>query len=172
MLHERIQEALNDQINKEMWSAYLYLSMAMKFEDTPLTGVANWFKIQYKEELDHAEIFINYVTSRGGRVILKPIDAVPTEWASPLEAFKETLKHEKVVTASINDIYALTEELNDFATRERLQWFISEQVEEEDTASHLIDQFALIGNDGYGLYSIDKELAARVYSVPSPLANA
>lgn len=172
MLNEKIEKALNEQINKEIWSAYLYLSMAMKFETTPLTGVANWFKIQYKEELAHAEIFMNYVNQRGGRVILEPIEGVPSEWNSALDAFKATLEHEQKVTASINNIYAITEEIHDYATRDRLQWFISEQVEEEETAQHLIDQFTLIGNDGMGLYTIDQELASRVYNAPAPLANA
>lgn len=171
MLNEKIQEALNDQINKEIWSAYLYLSMAMNFETTALKGVANWFMIQYKEELAHAEIFMNYVNQRGGRVVLKAVDGVPQKWESPLDAFKETLAHEQKVTASINEIYALTEQLHDYATRDRLAWFISEQVEEEDNAQHLIDQFTLIGMDGMGLYSIDQELAARTYVAPSPLST-
>ena len=172
MLNPKIEKALNEQINKEIWSAYLYLSMAMKFETTPLNGVANWFKIQYKEELAHAEIFMNYVNQRGGRVVLDPIEGVPSEWGSPLEAFEATLEHERKVTASINNIYAITEEVHDYATRDRLQWFISEQAEEEESAQRLIDQFTLIGNDGMGLYTIDQELASRVYNVPSPLANA
>ncbi len=164
--------ALNEQINAELWSAYLYLSMAMQFENTGLPGVANWFKIQFKEEQAHAEIFMNYINQRGGRVILKPVDEVPAQWASPLEAFKATLEHERKVTSLINNLYALAESEHDYATRDRLTWFVSEQVEEEETAQQLIDKFSLIGSDGMGLYMLDQELAARTYTAPSILANA
>lgn len=166
-----MQAALNEQINAEFWSAYFYLSMATCFDDTPYTGVANWFRIQFKEELAHAEAFINYVSSRDGRVILKPIAEVPTQWNSPLEAFKDTLAHEKKVTELINNLYALAEAEHDYATRDRLAWFVSEQVEEEDTVRTLIDKYTLIGNDGMGLYSLDQELATRTYVAPSILNN-
>ena len=126
--------------------------------------------IQYQEEQAHAEIFMNYLNQRGGRVILKAIDAVPTEWATPLDAFKATLEHEQKVTALINNLYALAEAEHDYATRDRLAWFVSEQVEEEDNARTLIDKFTLIGNDGIGLYTLDRELAARVYTAPSVLS--
>lgn len=113
---------------------------------------------------------MNYLNQRGGRVILKAIDAVPTEWATPLDAFKATLEHEQKVTALINNLYALAEAEHDYATRDRLAWFVSEQVEEEDNARTLIDKFTLIGNDGMGLYTLDRELAARVYTAPSVLS--
>ena len=171
MINKKIEDAINAQINAELWSAYLYLSMAMQFEADGHSGIANWFRIQFKEEQAHAEIFINYIVQRGGRVILKPIDAVPTEWSSPLEAFEATLAHEQKVTALINSIYALAEAEHDYATRGKLDWFVSEQVEEEETAQGLIDRLKLIGNDGVGLYMLDQELAARVYNVPSPLAQ-
>lgn len=171
MLNNKIQDALNAQINAEFWSAYLYLSMAMHFEQEGLTGIANWFKIQFKEEQAHAEIFINYVNQRGGRVTLKAIDAVPTQWESPLDAFKATLAHEEKVTAMINDIYAITEEVHDYATRDRLKWFVSEQVEEEETARGLIDKFTMIGDNNMGLYMLDQELGSRVYNAPSALAE-
>ena len=170
MLSEKMENALNEQINAELWSAYLYLSMAMQFENNGMAGVANWFKIQFKEEQAHAEIFMNYINQRGGRVILKPIAAVDTEWASPLEAFKATLAHERKVTAMINNLYAIAESEHDYATRDRLTWFVSEQVEEEETAQQLIDKFTLIGNDGMGLYMLNQELAARTYTAPSILA--
>lgn len=170
MLNNKITDAINAQINAELWSAYLYLSMGMQFEADGRTGIANWFKIQFKEEQAHAEIFMNYVASRGGRVLLGAIDAVPTEWASPLDAFEATLAHEEKVTALINDIYALAEAEHDYATRGRLDWFISEQVEEEETATGLVDRLKFIGDDKLALYMLDQELAARVYNVPSPLA--
>jgi len=170
MLSPKIEEALNAQINAEFWSAYLYLSMATHFEAMGNAGIANWFKIQFKEEQAHAEIFMNYVNSRGGRVTLKAIDAVPTSWKNPVDAFEATLAHEQKVTALINNIYAIAEAEHDYATRGKLDWFVSEQVEEEETAQQLIDRFKLIGDNGYALYMIDQELAARVYNVPAPLA--
>ncbi len=165
-----MENALNEQINAELWSAYLYLSMAMQFENSGMSGVANWFKIQFKEEQAHAEIFMNYINQRGGRVILKPIAAVDAEWASPLDAFKATLAHERKVTAMINNLYAIAESEHDYATRDRMAWFVNEQVEEEETAQQLIDKFTLIGNDGMGLYMLNQELAARTYTAPSILA--
>ncbi|MDE6783687.1 MAG: ferritin, partial [Paramuribaculum sp.] len=151
MLNPKIQDALNEQINAELWSAYLYLSMAMNFEAAGRPGIANWFKIQFQEEQAHAQIFINYVNQRGGRVVLKAIDAVPTEWATPLEAFEATLAHETKVTALINALYSLAEQESDYATRDRLNWFVSEQVEEEDNCRQLIDKFRLIGDNGMGI---------------------
>ena len=170
MINRKIEDAINAQINAEFWSAYLYLSMAMQFEADGYAGIANWYRIQFKEEQAHAEIFINYLVSRGGRVMLKAIDEVPTTWASPLAAFEATLAHEDKVTSLINSIYALAEAENDYATRGKLDWFISEQVEEEETAKNMIDRLKLIGDNGMALYMFDKELAQRVYNVPAPLA--
>ena len=172
MLNQKIQDALNEQINAELFSAYLYLSMAQHFEAEGLPGFANWFKIQFKEEQDHATIFMNYINQRGGRVILKAIDAVPTSWESPMDAFKATLEHEQKVTSLINGLYALATEENDYATRDRLAWFVTEQVEEEDNCRVLLDKLRLIGDNGMGLYMLNTELAARTYTVPSPLATA
>ncbi len=171
MISNKIQDALNAQINAELWSAYLYLSMGMHFEAEGRPGIANWFKVQFKEEQAHAEIFMNYLNQRGGKVELKAIDAVPTTWDSPLDAFKATLEHEQKVTALINAIYALAEQENDYATRDRLNWFVTEQVEEEDNARQLIDKFSMIGDNGMGLYMLDQELAARTYVAPSILAS-
>ena len=154
MISPKIQDAINAQINAEFWSAYLYLAMGMHFEAEGRTGIANWFKIQFKEEQAHAEIFMNYLNSRGGRVVLKPIDAV----------------HEEKVTALINNLYALAEAEHDYATRGKLDWFVSEQVEEEETAKNLIDRLKLIGDNGLALYMLDQELATRTYNVPAPLA--
>jgi len=171
MLSNKIQDALNEQINAELWSAYLYLSMAMHFEAEGRPGIANWFKIQFQEEQAHATIFMNYISQRGGRVVLKAIDAVPTSWESPLDAFKATLEHEKKVTALINNLYALAETEKDYASRDRLNWFVNEQVEEEDNCRQLIDKFSLIGDNGMGLYMLDQELGARVYNAPAALAE-
>ena len=169
MISKEMEAALNEQVNAELWSAYLYLSMAMQFENAGQAGVANWFKIQFKEEQAHAEIFMNYINQRGGRVMLRAIDAVPTEWATPLDAFRATLEHEQKVTAMINNLFAMAEAEKDYATRDRLAWFVSEQVEEEDNARTLIDKFSMIGNDGMGLYMLNQELAGRTYTAPSIL---
>jgi len=114
---------------------------------------------------------MNYLNSRGGRVELKAIDEVPTTWESPLAAFEATLAHEEKVTALINNIYALAEAEHDYATRGKLDWFVAEQVEEEETAKELIDRLKLIGDNGLALYMLDQELAARTYTVPAPLAS-
>ncbi len=171
MLSNRLQDALNQQINAELWSAYFYLSMGMHFEAEGLSGIANWFKIQFKEEQGHANIFMNYINQRGGRVELKAIDAVDTSWESPLAAFEATLAHEQKVTAMINNLYALAEEEHDYATRDRLNWFVTEQVEEEDNARTLIDKFKMIQGNGMGLYMLNQELGARVYNAPSVLSE-
>lgn len=171
MLSKKIEEAINAQINAEFWSAYLYLSMSMHFANEGYNGIANWYAVQFKEEQDHATIFMNYVNSRGGKVTLAPIAAVETAWKSPVAAFQDTLEHEQKVTAMINDLYALAVEKKDYATQNMLQWFINEQVEEEETAANYIDALKKIGDNGYGLYMFDKELAARTYAAPAPLAN-
>ena len=169
MLNKKLEEALNAQINAEFWSAYLYLSMSSDMSDKGMAGVANWFAIQFKEEQDHAMKFFNYVISRGGKVTLKPIEKVDTEWKSPLAAFEQTLQHEEKVTSLINDLYALAEQEKDYATQSMLKWFIDEQVEEEENAKAIIDTLKLIGDNGYGLYQLDKELDTRVYT---PIATS
>ena len=172
MLSVKMQDALNAQINAEMWSAYLYLSMSMAAADKGLKGMANWFAVQFKEEQDHAQIIINYILSRGGRVLLAPIDAVETEWEAPIDMFEQTLTHEQKVTSMINDLYNLAIEEKDHATRSMLTWFVDEQVEEEDSAREIIDQLRMIDCNKLGLYMIDKEMATRTYTTPSPLATA
>ena len=170
MISPKIQDAINAQINAEFWSAYLYLSMAMHFESEGRAGVANWFKIQWQEEQAHAQIFINYLNQRGGRVVLKAIDEVPTSWNGELDAFTATLAHEQKVTSLINNLYALAEAEHDYATRDRLNWFVSEQVEEEDNCRTLIDKYSMIADNNMGLYMLDQELAVRTYTAPSALA--
>ncbi len=172
MISKRLEEAINAQINAEMWSAYLYLSMSSYCYNAGYTGMANWFAIQFKEEQDHAQIFINYLQSRGGRVLLRAIDAVDTEWASPLAAFEHTLQHEEKVTSLINNLMAIAVEEKDFASQSRLQWFIDEQVEEEENATDIIQKLRMLNGNGYGMYQLDQELAARVYTQAAPLATA
>lgn len=169
MLNKKVEEALNAQINAEMWSAYLYLSMAAYCHAEGQPGMAKWFEIQFQEEQDHAKIFFNYVNSRNGRVELKPIAEVPTQWESVLDVFESTLKHEQKVTEMINNLCALATEHNDFATQSMLKWFIDEQVEEEETAQTIIDNIKMIKDNGYGIYMLDKELGARTYTQAAPL---
>ena len=130
-----------------------------------------WFEVQFKEEQDHAKILFNYVISRNGKVSLKPIDSVPTEWNSILNIFESTLHHEQKVTEMINKLFALTTQENDYATQSMLQWFIDEQVEEEENVQTIIDNIKMIHDNGYGLYMIDKELGSRTYTEASPLTK-
>lgn len=171
MISKRMQDAINAQINAELWSAYLYLSMSMDAADKGLKGVSNWFAIQFKEEQDHAQIFINYMHSQGARVELAPIDAVDTKWDSAKAMYEQTLTHEQKVTSLIHNLCAIAAEEKDVATANRLVWFVDEQVEEEESARDIIDQLRMVEGNNYGLYMIDKELAARVYTTPSPLAT-
>ena len=138
MLSERLHNAINEQINAELWSAYLYLSMSMDAEAKGYKGVANWFYVQWLEEQDHAHILMNYLNSRDATVELKPIAEVQTEWASVQEMFHHTLKHEKVVTSLINNLAAIAHEDRDFASSNMLVWFIDEQIEEEENAREMI----------------------------------
>lgn len=170
MLNKRLEEALNAQINAEMWSAYLYMSMSAYCHEAGYTGMANWFAIQFKEEQDHAQIFFNYVVSRGGRVKLAAIAEVPTEWNSVLAAFENTLEHERKVTALINNLYNIATDEHDYATQSKLKWFIDEQVEEEETAQEIINKLRMVEGNGYGIYMIDRELASRTYTQAAPLS--
>ena len=170
MLSDNLKNAINAQINAEMWSAYLYLSMSMDAEAKGHKGVANWFYIQFREEQDHARIFMNYLNSRDEKVELMPVESVPTEWNSVLDMFKQTLEHERKVTAMINNLSAIAAQENDFASANRLVWFIDEQIEEEESAREMIAAFEAVEGNKYGMYMLDKELAARTYATPSPLA--
>ena len=172
MLNKEIEKALNEQVNVEMWSAYLYLSMAAYCHSIRLTGMGSWFEVQFKEEQDHAKIFFNFIIQRNGRVTLKAIDEVPTEWKSVLDVFESILAHEQKITKMINNLFALTIEDNDFATQSMLKWFIDEQVEEEENAQTIIDNLNMIKDNGLGLYMLDKELGARTYVLAAPLATS
>lgn len=172
MISQKVQDAINAQINAEFWSAYLYLSMAQYFHAIGRSGIAHWFEIQFQEEQSHAQILINYLNNRDGRVLLQAIDAVPTEWKNELDAFKAVLEHEQKVTALINNLYFIAESERDYATRGRLDWFVNEQVEEEETAREIIDRLELIGDNGLAMYTLDTELGARTFTTPSPLASS
>ncbi|MBR3859202.1 MAG: ferritin [Bacteroidaceae bacterium] len=172
MLSNKLHAAINAQINAELWSAYLYLAMSMDAEAKGLKGVANWFYVQYLEEQDHARIFMNYLNSRDAKVTLLPIEEVPAEWDSVLAMFKQTLEHEKKVTALINNLAAIANVDRDFASTNRLVWFIDEQVEEEENAREMIAAVEAVEDNKYGMYMLDKELATRTYTTPSPLATS
>lgn len=172
MISKKLHDAINEQINAELWSAYLYLSMSLDAEAKGLKGVANWFFIQFREEQDHARIFMNYLNSRDAKVELRAIEPVPTQWSTVQAMFEQTLEHEKKVTSMINNLAAIAREDADFASINRLTWFIDEQVEEEDTARTMIQTFGAVEGNKYGLYMVDKELESRTYSAPSPLSTA
>ena len=172
MISTKLHAAINDQINAELWSAYLYLSMSLDAEAKGLKGIANWFYVQWLEEQDHARILMNYLNSRDAKVCLKAIEPVRTEWNSVLEMFQETLRHEKVVTGLINNLAAIAVEDSDFASSNMLVWFVNEQVEEEESAREMIFATESVEGDKYGMYQLDKELATRVYKQASPLATS
>ena len=161
MMGERLQEAINEQINKELYSAYLYLSMSAYCEAESLPGFAGWMRAQAQEEQEHAMRFFDYVNTRGGRVVLKAIEVPPPVWKSPLEMFEQVLDHERKVTGLINLLYQLALSENDYATQIELQWFITEQVEEEQSASAVVEQLKRIGDQPMGLLMLDRELGQR-----------
>ena len=166
MLKKELTDALNDQINKEIYSAFLYMSMSGYTNDLVLKGFANWFMVQYHEEMFHAMKLYEYVQSQGETVVLKTVEAPPSTFSSPLDAFEKTLAHEQVVTQSINDLMDLAIEHRDHATKIFLEWYVTEQVEEEDTASDMIAQLKMIGDDAHALLMMDRELAGRAANVP------
>lgn len=169
MISKKLAKAINEQINAEMWSAYLYLSMSQDVYAKGYKGIANWFKVQFHEEQAHAAIMINYLHSQNERVILAPIAKVQTEWKSVLAAFEDTLKHEQKVTAMINNLCDIADDDKDRASQNFLAWFIDEQVEEEENARDLIAQCKMVEKHIGGMIMLDKELAEREYHTPSPL---
>ncbi len=172
MLDPRMQDAFNSQINWELFSGYLYLSMASQFGEMGMPGGQSWMTAQYQEELAHARIMFDYVLTRGGRVLLEAIDRPQAEWSSGLEMFEDALAHEEGVTARIHEMASLALEIKDHATFNFLQWFVAEQVEEEETASDWVSKYKMVGSHPGGLYHLDKELGMRRYTPPSPLAEA
>ncbi|MFC1737465.1 ferritin [Planctomycetota bacterium] len=164
MIGKKMEKALNGQVNAELYSAYLYLSMAAYFELVDLSGFANWMRVQFQEEQFHAMKLYDYIIERGGKVLLQAIDNPPSEWDSPLAVLEATLEHEQKVTGLINDLVYLARSEKDNATEIFLQWFVSEQVEEEDNASKIVGQLKLIKNSPQALFMMDKEMAQRVFT--------
>ena len=162
MISQKIQKALNEQLNAEFYSSYFYLSMSAYFESKDLQGFAQWFRLQADEEYAHAMKIFDYVYQIGGEVKLMKIDGPKTNWDSFLEVFQDTFEHEQKVTKSINDLLELSYAEKDHATVNFLQWFVSEQVEEEATAMQNVKKMEMIGDDKAGLFMIDKELGGRV----------
>jgi len=161
MLSQRLEEAVNEQINKELYSAYLYLSMSAYCEAEKLPGAANWMRVQAQEELGHAMRLFDYVNAAGGRVVLKAIEMPPPVWKSPLEMFEEVLAHERKVTGSINRLYEVALKEKDSATQTELQWFVTEQVEEEQNAAQVVEQLKRVGERPMGMVMLDRELGER-----------
>jgi ferritin len=161
MLGKRLEEAINEQINKELYSAYLYLSMSAYCEAENLPGAARWMRVQAQEELGHALKLFDHVTARKGRVVLKAIEMPPPVWKSPLVMFEEVLAHERKVTGLINRLYEVALSENDFATQRELQWFITEQGEEEESAGRAVDQLKKVGTEPMGLLALDRQLGER-----------
>jgi ferritin len=162
-----MEETLNAQVNFELFSSYLYLSMSSYFSSIGLNGFANWMRIQAQEELVHAMKFYDYIIERNGRAVLKAVDAPQENWNSPLEAFEQAYKHETTVTSRISDLISLSMEEKDFPTQNALQWFIKEQVEEEASAKEITDQIKLLNGKSDGLFMLDRELGQRVFVMPA-----
>lgn len=167
MVSKKMEEALNKQVNAEMYSAYLYLSMESYFKSLNLNGFANWMRMQTQEEMMHAMKIYDFINERGGRIILKPIEGPSTEWDSPLAVFEAVYAHEQKVTGLINDLVDLAIEEKDHATNTFLQWFVNEQVEEEASADEIVQQLKMMENAPGGMFMLDRELGQRVFTPPA-----
>ncbi|HLC15738.1 MAG TPA: ferritin [Thermodesulfovibrionia bacterium] len=168
MLSDRMQKSLNQQLNAELYSSYLYLSMSTYFLSINFNGFANWMKIQAQEEMVHAMKVFDFINDRNGRITLMSIAGPPCEWSSPLDAFSNALQHEQHMSQMINNFTSLAIEEKDHATNVFLQWFVNEQVEEEATANDVVQTLKLIGDGKDGLFMLDRELATRTFTPPTP----
>ena len=166
-MDEKMVEALNSQLNAEMYSAYLYLSMGTYFEDLDLSGFANWMRVQAQEEMTHAMKIHDFIIQRGDRVTLTRIEAPPTEWESPVNAFEHVYEHEQKVTGLINQLVNLALSLGDHATNNFLQWFVAEQVEEEESSSGVLKKVKMANDSLSALLMLDNELAQRIFTPPT-----
>lgn len=161
MLSKKLQDAMNDQIQRELESAYIYLSMAAYCDSINLPGFAHWMKAQFGEEQEHAMKFYDFIYDRGGRVVLQAIGQPPAEFASPADVFEKTLAHEQKITGHINDLYAMAVEEKDYASQGLLQWFVDEQVEEEKSAGDILETLKMVGDKGQALFMLDRQLGQR-----------
>jgi len=167
MISKKMEKALNEQVNAELFSAYLYLSMEAYFKSLNLNGFANWMRVQTQEEVAHAMKIYGFIDERGGRITLKAIDGPQTKWDSPLAVFKDIYKHEQKVTSLINNLVNLAIEEKDHATNTFLQWFVNEQVEEEASADQVVQQLKMMEKAPGGMFMLDRELAQRVFTPPA-----
>lgn len=167
MISKKVEKALNAQVNAELYSAYLYLSMESYFQSKNLNGFANWMRVQTQEEVSHAMKIYDFINERGGRALLKAIEGPQTEWKSPLAAFEAAYAHEQKVTGLINDLVDLSIKEKDHATNIFLQWFVEEQVEEEASADAIVQQLKLMEKAPGGMFMLDRELGQRVFTPPA-----
>jgi ferritin len=172
MLSKKMEKALNDQINAELYSAYLYLSMASYFESANLKGFANWMRVQNQEEVSHGMKLFDYVLEKGGKAVLQPIEGPQKTWKSPLAVFEAAYAHEQKVTSLINNLVDIAIKEKDHATNITLQWFVTEQVEEEASADDIVQKLKLMANAPGGMFMLDRELAQRVFTPPAQEAGA
>ncbi|MFQ5689486.1 MAG: ferritin [Gemmatimonadota bacterium] len=161
MRNQKVVDALNRQVGEEFYAAYLYLAMMAYFERSSLPGFAHWMRLQAQEEVGHAMRLVDFILERGGRVELGPIDKPPSEFDSPLSVMREALEHERGVTEQIHELYEVALEQKDYPAQVLLQWFITEQVEEEKSAGDLVDRLELAGDSGSALLVLDEKLGAR-----------
>lgn len=167
MLDQKVVELLNQQVNKEFYSAYLYLDFSNYYSDEGLDGFANWYMVQAQEERDHAMLFVQYLQNNGEKVVLEAVDKPAVDITSAKAVLEEGLKHERYVTGLIHNIYDAAYSVKDFRTMQFLDWFVKEQGEEETNAENLVKRFELFGDDPKSLYMLDSELAGRAYAAPS-----
>lgn len=167
MLSEKVKKLLNNQVNAEFYSAYLYLDFSNYYKNAGLDGYANWYMIQTQEERDHAMLFIQYLQQQGEKVVLETVDKPDKTYNAFIDPLKMGAEHERVVTALIDKIYAAAYEEHDFRTMQFLDWFVKEQAEEEENADDNVTKFELFGKDSKGLYQLDAEMKARTYTAPS-----
>jgi ferritin len=172
MIGKKLNDAMNEQIKHELESYYIYLSMAVYFQTKALDGMGHYMRVQAHEEMTHAMKFLNHLLDRGGKVTLKDLKQLKTEWKSPQEAFQDAYEHEKFISGKINDLMAIAREEKEFASEPLLAWFTDEQIEEEANASKISEQLEMVGADKSGLLMLDRELAARAYPAGSPLNPA
>ncbi|MFH1374349.1 MAG: ferritin [bacterium] len=171
MISKKMQDALNDQVTAEFYSAHLYLAMSAYLESIDLPGYANWMRVQYQEEVSHGMKMFDYVIERDGRALVKAFEAPPSEWDSALSVFDAVYEHEQKVTSLINNLVDIALSEKDHASHIFLQWFVNEQVEEEATAKGIVQQLKMLGDSRAGMFQIDRELGQRVFTPPPASAG-
>jgi len=169
MIGKKLNDAMNEQIKNELESYYIYLSMAAWLHSKALDGMGHWMRVQAHEEMLHAMKFFNHLIDRGGKVALKDLKQLKTQWKSPLEVFQDAFEHEKFISKKINDLMSIARQEKEYASEPLLAWFTDEQIEEESNASKITEQLEMVGADKSGLLMLDRELAARAYPPGSPL---